>query len=52
MVNSIHLTDSPFSPFLVVPSNLYAPACEPQGIPTTMVAGVAYTFNIQSRDFF
>ncbi len=32
-VNSIHLTGSPYSPFLVEPSNLYGPACEPKGIP-------------------
>lgn len=51
-VNSIHVTGSPFDPLLISPSNLYGPACEPKGIPTTMVAGVAYSYQLQSRDFF
>ena len=51
-INGWHVLDSTFSPVYVAPTNLYAPSCVPLGIPTTMVAGTEYTFQIQSRDFY
>lgn len=43
-VNGQHVKDSPWSPVLVSPSDLYAPACVTKGIPVSMLAGTQYTF--------
>jgi hypothetical protein len=52
-VNGQHILNSPWSEKLLVkPTSLYAPACIPKDIPTDMEAGVQYTFQIQSRDFY
>ena len=51
-VNGIHIDGSPHAPLSVSPTHLYAPFCEPLGIPSTMTAGETYTFQIQGRDFY
>ena len=51
-INSIEMTGSPFSTFTVSPVEVYAPQSVPLGVPTTAVAGVTSTFQIQGRDFY
>ena len=43
-INSIDIMDSPYSPLLVEPTNIYAPYCVPKGIETVMIAGTQYDF--------
>ena len=46
------IKDSPFSPLTVTPSEVYAPQSVAPSVPTTAVAGVQTTFQIQGRDFY
>lgn len=51
-INDQHVVDSPWTPVLVLPTNLYAPSCVPLGVPSLIEAGSQYTFQIQTRDFY
>ena len=52
LINDISLTSSPFSPFDVVPSEIYAPQSVASGQPSSVTSGTASTFNIQGRDYY
>ena len=52
-INNQDVDSSPFSNFFAVePSDVYAPNCEMQTDPSTLVSGTAYSYNIQGRDFY
>lgn len=46
------MLSSPWTSVSVAPTDLYAPNCVVKDIPTSMISGTEYSFQIQSRDFY
>lgn len=51
-VDGIHVIGSPFAYLEVTPTTLHAPSCVAKDVPTEIMAGFTYSFNIQGRDRF